>query len=397
MVMKVGIDACCWANQRGFGRFTRELLTALLAADQKNEYLFFVDEATGASASFPASARVVLTPTREAPTRAASASGRRSVRDVAAFSRAVMRHDVDVFLFPASYTYFPILNRTKILVTLHDLIADHHPDLTFPSTRLKLFWKLKQNLAVRQASLLLTVSEYSKSRIAEFYGVDASRIRVVPEAAHPIFRQIPRDAAMDGVLARYGLGPGERFVLYVGGMSPHKNLSALVEAFSRIVELPGESDVRLVLVGDYRGDSFFSEYTDLKARIERLGLDRRVTFAGFVEDEELVALYNAASVFVLPSLEEGFGLPVVEAMACGAPVVSSDRGSLPEVLGPAGRLFDPADVAALAAALSEVLRDPELRERMRAAGLVRAAALSWGASASRLIEILDDVGPVARR
>src|SRR5262249_29391329 len=147
--------------------------------------------------------------------------------------------------------------------------------------------------------------------------------------------------------------PGLRFVLYVGGLSPHKNLVRLIEAFAQAAE----SGVRLVLVGDM-GDVFHTHVPELRAAVARCRLGDQVHFTGFVPDDDLAYLYNCAEALVQPSLWEGFGLPPVEAMACGTAVVSSTAGSLPEVLGEAGLYFDPTDVAAIAAALRRILSDP---------------------------------------
>ena len=389
--MRIGIDACCWSNRRGFGRFTRELLSALITIDQKNEYLFFVDKDTASSYKFPDKMNIVVAPTLVAPTQAASASGRRSLRDLWALSRSVMKHDLDLFFFPAVYSYFPILNRTKIIVTVHDLIADRHPDTVFPNKKLMLFWKLKQWMAVRQADLILTVSEYSKRHITQYLKIPDSRVKVIPEAPGDIFTKLSHNTEMMQVLHLYGLNPDDRFLLYVGGISPHKNLGFLVEAFYRLTSGLSFSDVKLVLVGDYKEDSFYSDYPALKRRIQHLNLQGRIILTGFVDDADLVYLYNAACLLVLPSLEEGFGLPVIEAMACGTPVIASDRGSLPEILGGAGRLFDPEQLDALHEQLKEVLGNPSIRDKMRESGLIRQKEFSWDRAAEMMLNVFSEL------
>jgi len=195
--MRIGVDVCTWNNRRGFGRFTRELLEAVLADDKKNEYLFFVDSESAESNEFPSNVKTIIAQTQVSPMEAASASGRRSVKDLWSMSREVLRHKIDLFFFPAVYSYFPIFNRTKIIVTVHDVIADHHPELVFPNSRLKTFWKLKQNMAIRQAHLILTVSEYSKREIIEYFKLPESKVRVISEAARSVFSQkhLPRQAA----------------------------------------------------------------------------------------------------------------------------------------------------------------------------------------------------------
>lgn len=390
--MKIGIDATCWGNKRGFGRFTRELLEALLEIDSTNEYLFFIDRHTPEADSIPLRARKIVSNTSISAIEAASANGRRSVNDLWAMTRQVLNHQVDVFFFPAVYSYFPIFNRTKIVVTLHDVIADHHPSLIFPDTKSKIFWKLKQKAAIKQAHLIATVSQYSKQQIIEHFNLPETRLRIISEAARRNFRVLTADNGMRDVLERHGLKKDERFLLYVGGISPHKNLRVLIDAF----ELIGnklDNQVKLVLVGDYKDDPFFSAYPSLKKQVSDLGLENRVIFTGFVPDHDLACLYNAATLLVLPSLEEGFGLPAVEAMACGTPVAASNCGSLPEVLGSAGRFFDPRDKHDILRVVQEILSDDVLRNKMAQDSLSRSRNFLWKQSAENTLAIFNELGP----
>jgi glycosyltransferase involved in cell wall biosynthesis len=389
--MRIGVDATCWQNKRGYGRFTRELLEAVLEVDKTNEYLFFVDPATDKSGELPVEVQKIVVKTKVAPIEAASAEGRRSLGDIWAMSREVMRHKLDLFFFPTVYSYFPIFSRTKVIVTVHDVIAEHHPDLIFPDAKSKFFWRLKQKAAIRQADIIATVSEYSKQQIIEYFGVAPSRLRIISEAARPAFRVLDKAEAMSGALGRYNIGPDEKFLLYVGGISPHKNLSTLVTAFEVLNKADGAGRARLVLVGDYEGDSFFSAYPSLKEQIGGLGLDEQITFTGYVPDEDLAYLYNGASALVFPSLEEGFGLPAVEAMACGTPVAASNCGSLPEVIGSAGRYFDPRDSMDIANVLSQILNDDALRTSMKEAGLRRSKEFLWNKAAHETLTIFDEL------
>ncbi len=386
--MKIGVDATCWSNKRGFGRFTRELLEAILEIDRTNEYLFFIDECTDDS-EIPARVTKIVARTEVSSLQAASAEGRRSVKDLWAMSREVLRHKIDVFFFPAVYSYFPIFNRTKIIVTIHDVIADHNPKLVFPNAKLKFFWKLKQNAAIRQANLILTVSEHSKEQIKEYFKLPESRLRVVSEAARPIFKVLPKDEKMSETLARYDLKPDERFLLYVGGISPHKNLDTLIKAFDEISKK--HLNIKLVLVGDYKDDPFFSAYPSLKKQITESNLDSKIVFTGFVPDEDLAHLYNAAQLLVFPSLEEGFGLPAIEAMACGTPVAASNCSSLPEVLGTVGHFFDPRNSQNMAESIREILDNDALRNAMKKAGLERARQFTWGKSAEDALAIFNEL------
>ena len=383
--MRIGVDACTWNNRRGFGRFTRELLEAVLAVDKTNEYLFFIDSESAESDEFPSNVKTITAQTEVSPMEAASASGRRSVKDLWSMSREVLHHKIDLFFFPAVYSYFPIFNRTKIIVTLHDVIADHHPELIFPNKKSQLFWQLKQNIAIRQAHLILTVSEHSKEQIIEYFRLPESRLRVITEAARAVFTVLPHDEQWNKTLRRHNLKSNEKFLLYVGGISPHKNLNTLIDAFGRL------DGIKLVLVGDYKDDPFFSAYPALKKQVEELGLPDKVIFAGYVEDTDLAYLYNAAKLVVLPSLEEGFGLPAVEAMACGTPVAASNRGSLPEVLGEAGIFFEPKDVENMAAVIEQILSDDARREKMSRIGLNRSEQFMWKKAAQDLLLIFNEL------
>ena len=387
--MIIGVDASCFGNKRGFGRFTAELFNSLLTIDTNNRYIFFADRETSESGSLPAGIEVVVANTKVSPVKAAAASGRRSLPDVWAMTRAVMSAEVDLFFFPAVYSYFPILNRTKILLTIHDMIADNNPKLIFPNNRAKLFWKLKQNLAVKQADAVLTVSENSKREIAGHFGVDPRQIRVICEGAREIFT--PKNGSSDQAdLSRLGLSAADRILLYVGGISPHKNLSKLIESFSMVRSKCG-GDLKLVLVGDYKDDPFLSDYPNLKASVGKLELNDSVLFTGYVSDGDLVHLYRAAEALVFPSIEEGFGLPAIEAMSCGTPVVASETGSLPEVLGDAGRYFDPRDAGSISNAIEKVLSDERLRTEMREIGLRRSRDFTWDRAAEDLISVFEDM------
>ena len=387
--LRVGIDGTCWLNRRGYGRFARRLLGALWAQSAGTDIAntLVIDFDPTQLTDVPRDVALLRVDTARPAARAAAADGRRSLRDLWRTSRAISAARFDVVFFPTAYTFVPISGPAKVAVVIHDVIAEAFPEHVFPTRRAAWLWRLKLLAARRQADLVMTVSAASKRGIIERFGISPDRIMVVSEAADPCFRTLPHDAAMQQVLARWGL-EGVRFLLYVGGISPHKNLGALVAAFAALRKQPECADYRLVLVGDYAGDVFYSAYDGLRRQIAQHGLEDAVRFTGYVPDEELVYLYNAAEVFVLPSLLEGFGLPVVEAMACGAPVVASARGALPEVLGTAGVLFDPQRPGELHAAVQRVCTDLRLRHHLRQAGPRRAAELSWQRAAADTLSAL---------
>lgn len=386
--MRIGIDACCWSNHRGFGRFTRELVTHLTDLAATHEVTLVVDEQTASQWPLPAKARVTAVPTREQPTRAAVAKGARAPADLWRLSSAASRGDFDVFLFPAVYSFYPLLRRTPTVVAFHDAIAEDHPALVFPGPRARLLWTAKTWLARRQADRVLTVSESARLDVVRVFGIPEDRIRVVPEGAGSVFRPTGDAAAHRAVRERYRLPPEGSLLLHVGGLSPHKNLVRLLDALSHLG--PAAPPWHLALVGDPAGDAFLSDHPRLVRAIGGARLEDRVTLTGFVPDHDLALLYNAATMLVFPSLAEGFGLPALEAMACGLPVAASRRGALPEVLGGAGLLFDPEDPRDMAGTILRLLADQGLRARLGKAGLERSSAFSWTTSARLTLEVLEE-------
>ena len=387
--MRIGIEACTWANRRGYGRFTRQLVTAMVARHPEHRFTLVVDAHTARECTFPSQAETLVVETSEQPTQAAAADGARSLRDLWRMSRALTRARFDVLLFPTRYTFVPLLGSTPVVLTIHDTTDVQQPHLLFPHWRSRLLWKLKSRLAIGRANRIVTVSNDARRQIAAAFGLREESITVVSEGPDAGF--VPRhdDAAVDAVRARYALPPAARLILYVGGISPHKNLHALLRA-AAIVSENERDGWHVVLVGDYKGDSFLGCYTELVELARSLAVDERITFTGFVPDEDLALLYNAATMLVLPSKGEGFGLPVVEAMACGLPVTASDRNSLPEVLDGSGLLFDPDSHQAIATAILRLLREPDLRADLRTRGLARARAYSWEAGADTMLRVLEE-------
>ncbi len=278
-------------------------------------------------------------------------------------------------LFHATEHLLLPLRRVPTVLTVHDLIFRRYPAHHKRLNR----WYLNTTMPLfcRRADAIIAVSEQSKRDVIEAYGIPADKITVVYEAADPRFRPQPPDAVA-AVRARYGLP--ERYVLFVSTIEPRKNLSRLLAAFER-VHAAGLADA-LVIVGK-RGWLFDAFFADL----ERSPVRHAVLFPGFVPDADLPAVYAGAQVMAFPSEFEGFGLPVLEAMACGAPVVCSNTSSLPEVAGDAALLVDPLDVSALADALARVLQDAALREQMRARGLAQAARFSWARAAAETLAV----------
>ncbi len=388
--MKIGIDGSCLANRRGFGRFARRLLDALARQETNHQFCVIIDRPSVEKVEIPCAVARIVVDVGEAPSRAASARGRRRFGDMISMGRAVARSGINLMYFPSTYSFFPVWNVGKLVVTIHDTLPLTHPELVFPSLAGRLAWRMKEAVAARRADRIVTVSEASRRALEAWSGWPQRRFRVITEGPDPIFRPRACDPAADRVLERFNLAPAERYLLYVGGLSPHKNLVRLVEAFAQCAP----SDLKLLLTGDFH-DVFHTHVPQIRAAIAGHGLEERVILTGFVPDDDLVFLYSRAYALVQPSLLEGFGLPAVEAMACGTPVISSRAGSLPEVVGPAGVFFDPTDVASIASAIQNLLNDSVKRQELAAIALARAELFSWDASARSLLECFDELGSAA--
>ncbi len=280
----------------------------------------------------------------------------------------------------------PVAARCPTVITVHDLSFLRFPDAFRPFNRayLSLFTKL----STRRAARVIAVSESTRQDVIAFCGVPAERVVVVPNGVDAVF--CPAEPAE---IARFRAQKGlpERFILFLGTLEPRKNLVRLLEAYAQW-RRTADQTVKLVLAG---GKGWY--YDTIFARVAELGLVDDVFFPGYVPVEELPWWYRAAELFVYPSLFEGFGLPVLEAMACGTPVITARASSLPEVAGDAAVLVDPKRSDELAAAMNDLLNDRIQRAALRAAGLARAAHFSWAHTATATAEVYRDVLAVSGR
>ena len=390
--MRIGVDAVCWANGRGYGRFTRELLHAMVAAAPGDTFVCFLDERADAvfDIKAPNVTRVVV-PLSDSPTTAASADGSRSPLDMWRLTRAVRSEPLDVFFSPSVYTYFPLPRRLPAVVTFHDAIADLHPALTTPSMKARLFWRLKVKAALWQSRLVLTVSDFAAAQIAHALSVPPERIRVAVEAPAPAYSPGASDDEIRRRAERLGLPPAARWFTYVGGFNPHKNVDVIVRAHAAIAREHGDSAPHLVLVGAIDGDVFHGDRRTICDAIDACGTGALVKWAGFVPDEDLRFLHAGAIALLLPSVAEGFGLPAVEAAACGTPVIATTSSPLPQLLAGGGLFVPPNDEAALTAAMRTLSGDERARAEMGTTAARRAQALSWARAASSALDALHEV------
>jgi glycosyltransferase involved in cell wall biosynthesis len=368
--MRIAIDYTSAVRQgAGIGRYTRGLISALATLDGRNRYTLLV--AGGGShrpASMPSEPNFAY---RQLPgtDRALAILWHRFLLPLYA---DVWAGGADLFHSP-DFALPPLL-RAVGLVTVHDLSYMHYPEHAQPGLMRYLGKAVPRS--VRRARLVLADSGSTRDDIISFLGTKPDRIRVVYAGVGREFHPVTEPGVLARVRGQYGLE--WPFVLNVGTLEPRKNHLRLLEAFSLLTE--AHADLHLMLVG---GKGWL--YDDVHAAVDRLGLRDRVVFPGFVRDEDLPSLYTMAAAFAYPSLYEGFGLPVLEALACGTPTVCSDSSSLPEVAGDAALLVHPNDVDGLARALTRILSDETLRGQLRGRGLLQAARFTWEAAAASLM------------
>ena len=349
--MRVGINALFLDRPgTGSGQYTRNLLEALAKVDSTNEYLLFSPGPAPPipNTQYPISNRAKLW------------------FEQVSFPRACRRLDL------AHVPYFasPLFPTAPTVVTVHDLIP-----LILPAYRGSPLVRLYTRLvaaAARKAEAIITVSQASARDIVRYLHIPPERVHVTYEAAGEAFQPVEDEAQLIAIRQKYALP--ERYLLYLGGFDQRKNVSALLRAFALLVNR--QQQARLVIAGKLpaRDSPLFP---DPRRLVRELGVEERVIFTGWVAEEDKPALLSGATAFVFPSLYEGFGLPVVEAMACGAPVITANSSSLPEVVGEGGILVEPTDAEALAEAMEALLADDALRADLRQRALAQAAKFSW--------------------
>jgi alpha-1,3-rhamnosyl/mannosyltransferase len=387
--VKIGVDAGCWINGRGYGRYTRELVRRMVSGAPGSEWVFFMEPETAAAFDLAGpNVRTAVIALGSAPARAASAGGSRRLVDLLRLTRAVARERPDVFFSPSVYTWFPLPPGQRAVVTIHDTIVERFPALTVPTRRARWFWNAKVRLALAQARLVLTVSAYSARELAAVLRVPADRIRVAGAAPSDGFS--PGSLEEAGRIARrLGVPAGRRWFVYVGGFNPHKRLDTIVEAHARVAAGSREAP-HLLLVGSVEDDVFHGNAEAIREAIRAAGTESLVHWAGFVPDPELRHLHTASLGLLLASEAEGFGLPAVEAAACGSPVIATTRSPLPELLEGGGLFVEPGDAAALAAAMLRFMDDESARVAFGRTALARAGALRWERSAEEAMKVLAE-------
>jgi glycosyltransferase involved in cell wall biosynthesis len=379
--MKIAIDARKWRDY-GIGAYVRNLARQLARLDRETTYFAFCH----------ASDQSTLRDLGENFVPVIDESQGYSLREHWSIPHHLRRLGVDLFHSP--HYVLPLLWNGPSTVTIHDCIHLLFPEY-LPKRRLALpYARFMMGRAVEKSALVFTDSEASRADILRFFPrADPERLRVVSGAIDPSLLEDPGEAELERVRERYQIRG--RYVFYAGNIKPHKNLERLIGAFGLLRKRSGHEDVKLIIVGDE-----IHKHGSLRRKVEAAGVKNDVRFFGFVPERTLVSLYRMASVFAFPSLYEGFGLPPLEAMALGVPVVTSHLSSLPEVVGDAALLVDPYREEAIADAIGRVLADGTLRADLVERGRARARLFSWEESAGKIhsgyMEILGGSVPALR-
>jgi glycosyltransferase involved in cell wall biosynthesis len=383
--MRIAINADYLAEPRtGTGRYLTQLITALGIVDGVNDYALLSPRAAPERPTVPSTFAW-----DEIAVSAPSEALRKLRWEQRTFPDAAKRRESQVLFVP--HFAPPVMASLPVVTTIHDVIPFALPEYR-PASAVWLYFQLVAQGA-RRAAMVITVTEHAKSEIMRLLNVPAERIIVIPEAPASQFRAISDAQVLQRARVKYGTG--DRFILYLGGFDIRKNVPVLVSAFAALVHRLNDPSLRLVISGDSSVLDSSSLFPDWRPLLHKFGIASRVVTT-YISDEDLPAIYSAAQAFVYPSQYEGFGLPPLEAMACGAPVVTSDHPALLEVVGNAGLTFALGDSAmaatrGLADQLTRLLTAPELREDYRLRSLARARGFSWMQTAAETSAIFTEI------
>jgi glycosyltransferase involved in cell wall biosynthesis len=369
--MLVGIDAsrAAVARRTGTENYSLHLIRGLLALDEGHHYRLYFNRQPPEDLFVPRAERCVLRFPR--------------LWTHVALSWEMLSSPPDLLFVPSHV--LPLIHPPCSVATVHDLGFHYYPEAHTLFQNVYLRWSTWHN--ARASVLVLADSQATQRDLMRYYGLAADRIAVVYPGRDETLAPVTEPASLAAIRARYDLH--QPYLLYVGTLHPRKNLVRLVQAYARLLSQPTGRDTAPLLVLAGQKGWLYAEIND---EVRRLGLGERVRLTGFVPEEDLAALLSGALAFVFPSLYEGFGLPVVEAMACGTPVVCSQTSSLPEVAGDAALLVDPLDPEDLAGALLRIVGDEGLRRELVQRGFQQARQFSWRRCARETLDALEEAG-----
>lgn len=373
--MRIGIDTRSLEEEKGTGvaRYLRNLLKNFAEIAPENVYLLYFktrlvqEDFLEQDCFCKKLVKMPLTPKKKVIWEQVFLPGELAL------------NKVDLLFSPSYLT--PFFTPAKSVVTIHDVTYEVNPDWFHPKERLKM--RTLTKLAALKASKIIAVSEATKQDIIHYYQVDPAKIRVIYEASEPEFQPIKDEGKILEIKRKYGFQ--DKLIFYVGSIFTRRNIPQLLEGFRKVANKLQK--VQLLIIGEDRA----YPPQNINKLSNELGLDDKVIWYEYIPEEDLVLLYNAAELFIYPSSYEGFGLPVLEAMACGTPVITSNRSSLPEVVGDAGLTINPTNIDEIAGAIVRVLTNGELREHLSARSLERAQSFSWRQAAGETLRLFEEV------
>lgn len=361
--MKIGIDgrAANWYRGTGIGTYTYQLIKHINKVDCANDYMIFM----------PNNCNNMIDFNKNFSIAEITENMKDNFWDEVNIPNILKDKYIDLYHVPQNGIGIPESKKCAFAITLHDVIPYKMPE-TSSERYLKLFNDTLPKV-ISNCDGIITVSNYSKNDIIEAFDFPKDKIFVTYLASEDIYSPIDKSLCKNLIKEHYSIN--EDYILYVGGFSPRKNIIGLIEAFSILLKLY-KSEVKLIIAGK-QGKS----YALYKKRCEELHIEDKVIFPGFIPLEHLPYFYNGCEAFVYPSFYEGFGLPPVEAMACGVPVIASNTTSIPEVVGDAALLIDPYNIDDICASMYKILLDKKLKDSLILKGLVRSSELNWDKTA----------------
>ncbi len=366
--MKIAIDTHSLNNEKWAGKekYVNNLIRELTVIDKENQYYLYLKEDITLKLSCNFKKKII---------KFSSILW----HFIAVFDLLFLKPDV--YLSPTSYIVPALKISTPTIVVIHDLVSFIMPNRH--NKKAKILEKIFMKIACKRAKFIITVSENTKKDLINFFNIKSNKIFVIPEAPDYNFRAIEDGVGINKVLTKYNLS--NNFILSVGTLEPRKNLVRLIEAYKNLVDM-GLSKYKLVIVGK---KGWY--YEEIFKKAKQLNIEKNIVFLGYVSDSDLNCLYNTAKCFIYPSLYEGFGLPVLEAMMCGCPVVASNNSSLPEVVGKAGILFDPCNTDDIREKLYKILTNDSLIKEMQKKGIEQIKFFSWYFTAIEILKKIESI------
>lgn len=369
--MLISIDGrgATWYAGTGIGTYTKQILKNILSIDSVNNYYLFWSGRDYESILKHSNVKISI-----------SSKKHHRFWEQYYIPEILKTRNIDIYHVPQNGIGLPETKNSIYIATIHDLIPYIMPETVGKGYLSKFISQMPR--IIDSVDMIITVSEWSKKDIMRVFDVPENKIAVTYLAADDMFMPMDRVSSSDYINRKYSID-GD-FILYLGGFSPRKNVKSILVAFSMIYKNLSK-DYTVVIIGSARDDHQF-----LNKLSQSLGIDGRVCFPGFVPYEDLPHFYNAADLFVYPSLYEGFGLPTLEAMCCGTPTITSNVSSIPEIVGEGAMLINPFDTAELAKSMEQVLENSNIKAELISRGFERAASFSWKRAARETLTVYEN-------